>query len=128
MKLNSLLFILLFAANFLFPAQVDIGTATSISKNFFESRTGDIYNLNSVEVISEGENNLIYVFVLNPTGFIIVSGNDAAMPVLGYSFENNYRQDNLPIQLEWMFNQYKDDIQEMNINNSEPTEEHVIPA
>ena len=45
------------------------------------------------------------------------------MPVLGYSFENNYRQDNLPIQLEWMFNQYKDDIQEMNINNSEPTEE-----
>ena len=122
MKLNSLVKFL-FVTTFLFSAQVDINTATSISKNFFESRTGEIYNLNTVEVISDDENSLLYVFILNPTGFIIVSGNDAAMPVLGYSFENSYRQDNLPIQLEWMFDQYKDDIQQMNINNSEPTDE-----
>ena len=122
MKLNRIVF-LLFIVTFGFSAQVDIEKASAISKNFFESRTGQVYSVNSTQVISEAENPLLYVFILNPTGFIIVSANDAAMPVLGYSFENDFREDDLPIQLEWMFEQYKDEIQDMYSENSTATNE-----
>ena len=122
MKLNRIVF-LLFIVAFGFSAQVDIEKASAISKNFFESRTGQVYSVNSTQVISEAENPLLYVFILNPTGFIIVSANDAAMPVLGYSFENDFREDDLPIQLDWMFEQYKDEIQNMYSENSTDTNE-----
>jgi len=39
---------------------------------------------------------LYYVFNLGSTGFVIVSGDDVATPVLGYSFEGAYYPDNLP--------------------------------
>ena len=105
MKINKIV-ILSFLTAFLFPIKVDLDRASNISKNFFEGRTGETYSTSNIQIISEEENALLYVFILNPTGFIIVSGNDAAMPILGYSFENEFRQDELPIQLDWMFEQY----------------------
>ena len=54
-------------------------------------------------------------------GIIIVSGNDAAMPILGYSFVNQFRQDSMPVQLESLFNEYQNDIRELYNNNSNPT-------
>ena len=122
MKLNKMI-VFLVITTFLFSARVDMERASAISKNFFESRKAQVYDTNSTQVISEGENVFLYVFTLNPIGFIIVSGNDAAMPILGYSFENNFREDDLPVQLEWMFEQYKADIQEMYANNSIATSE-----
>ena len=122
MKLNKIVF-LSFVLTFLFAIEVDLDRATNISKNFFESRTGDIYNVNEIQTISDGEDVLIYVFILDPIGFVIVSGNDAAMPILGYSFENEFKSDSLPIQLDWMFEQYKDDIRGMYTNNSVATDE-----
>ena len=122
MKINKIV-ILSFLTAFLFPIKVDLDRASNISKNFFEGRTGETYSTSNIQIISEEENALLYVFILNPTGFIIVSGNDAAMPILGYSFENEFRQDELPIQLDWMFEQYKSDIRDMYANNSTATNE-----
>lgn len=39
----------------------------------------------------------------NGKGFVIVSGDDIAYPVLGYSFENDFPQDNMPPNIrEWL--------------------------
>ena len=47
-----------------------------------------------------------YVFNINDddyNGFVIVAGDDAAMPVLGYSDNSNYDENNLaPAFVEWM--------------------------
>ena len=109
--------------NVFIASPVDINRASSVSKIFFESRTGIDFNIASTQIISEEGNNLIYIFILDPIGFIIVSGNDAAMPILGYSFENQYRQDALPIQLEWLFEQYKNDISNLYLEDTPQTSE-----
>ena len=102
---------------------VDIESASNVSKNFFESRTGNVYNTSNIQTIVEDGETLLYIFILDPIGFIIVSGNDAAMPILGYSFENEFKEDGLPIQLDWMFDQYKNEIMELYANNSIASDE-----
>ena len=102
---------------------VDIDSASNVSKNFFESRTGNVYNTSNIQTIVEDGETLLYIFILDPIGFIIVSGNDAAMPILGYSFENEFKEDGLPIQLDWMFDQYKNEIMELYANNSIASDE-----
>ena len=120
MKIFKILFIVSFLA-FVIPAQVGFDRASAISQNFFQSRSNDLYLLDDVQVISEEGNSLIYVFILDPVGFVIVSGNDAAMPILGYSFTNQFRQDSMPIQLDLLFDEYQSDIAELYNNNSLPT-------
>ena len=102
---------------------VDIESASNVSKNFFESRTGNVYNTSNIQTIVEDGETLLYIFILDPIGFIIVSGNDAAMPILGYSFENEFKEDGLPIQLDWMFDQYKNEIMGLYANNSIASDE-----
>ena len=99
MKLNKIIF-LSFILTFFFPLEVDLDRASAVSRNFFESRTGEAYNIGEIQTISEGEDIFLYIFILDPIGFIIVSGNDAAMPILGYSFENEFKTEDLPIQLD----------------------------
>ena len=54
---------------------------------------------------------LIYIFNINETeGFVLVSGDDAALPVLGYSKEGAFDADNVPINtLKW-FEGYRSEI------------------
>ena len=103
------------------PAEVSLERASSISQNFFESRNFESYNVQDIQIISEDNRNLIYVFILDPIGFVVVSGNDAAMPILGYSFENIYDMESMPIQLDLLFSEYQADIKDLYINNSNPT-------
>ena len=105
MRYLKLLFLVSFLS-FLVPSQVDIDRATTISQNFFQSRSNDIYTIANIQIISENQDPLLYVFILDPIGFVIVSGNDAAMPILGYSFTDEFREDSLPIQLDWLFEEY----------------------
>lgn len=67
-----------------------------------------------------------YIYNFNNNGgFIIVAGDDAAMPILGYSFEGHYN-DTLqsPQFAKWM-ESYKSQIRHIKENNIEPTEEII---
>lgn len=48
----------------------------------------------------------LYVFDnINGKGFVIVSGDDITTPILGYSFENEFPQENIPININgWLDN------------------------
>ena len=104
--------------NFFISSPVTLSRASDISKNFFESRNETSFSVRDVQIIEDQGYNLLYIFILDPTGFVIVSGNDSAMPILGYSFENDYRQDGLPIQLEFLYDQYRSDINAMFLEDS----------
>lgn len=56
-------------------------------------------------------------------GFVIVSGDDCATPILGYSNEGSIDLNNMPIQLEELLNAYALEIQEAVDNNLQATEE-----
>lgn len=63
-----------------------------------------VYDGETPETRSAGAEPAFYVYD-NPdgNGFVIVSGDDIAQPVLGYSFENEFPTEQLPVNVEgWL--------------------------
>ena len=79
--------ILGFLFTFLFSDSVNLERAMTVAENFSNARTNS-FNLDSVETIEENSRVYFYVFRFENRGFVIVSANDSAMPILAYSFDN----------------------------------------
>ncbi len=66
-------------------------------------------------------------FVCAPTegkGFVIVSGDDAATPILGYSFEDEVPEEGeLPCGLQWWFEAWDSQIKQMRSEGAEASDE-----
>jgi len=66
------------------------------------------------EVIPLKADDIVYAYVLNfknnEKGFIIISAEDACLPVLGYSLSNNFIVEELPPQLNALLDEYKQQI------------------
>lgn len=61
--------------------------------------------------LSEGQTPLVYLFEnSSEEGFMVVSADDIAAPVLGYSETGKLDPANLPSNLEWWLGQYKGEI------------------
>ena len=58
-----------------------------------------------------------YVFNAQEGGFVIVSGDERTMPVLGYADDGSLNMDNLPIGLQDLLNRYADQVKYMQENN-----------
>ena len=111
--------ILSFLFTFLFSDTVSFERASLIAQNFTNARINS-FNLVSVETVEENARVYFYIFRLQDRGFVIVSANDSAMPVLAYSF-NNIFDTNLPVQVEYLLNTYKDNIDLIIDNNINST-------
>ncbi|HTX87774.1 MAG TPA: C10 family peptidase [Bacteroidales bacterium] len=103
---------------------VEIRDAKLAGKNFYYEQ---INRQNSVPysslaiveefVVSSANVPDYYVFNFRDKGFIIVSAEDAAHPVLGYSFDNSYSPDNLPENFIGWMDHYKQEIDYIRSNN-----------
>jgi hypothetical protein len=71
-----------------------------------------ISNNSSKSRLTAQDEYLYYIFnVGESNGFVIVAGDDASLPILGYSITGHYDSKNLPINLlKWM-DGYKDQLQ-----------------
>lgn len=65
-----------------------------------------------------------YVFAMQPKGFVIVSADDRAKPILGYSTESNFTPQ-LPDGLMTFFENYKAGFSQMFANNDERPAEAI---
>ena len=114
-----LTFLLLFIS-LIFSAPVSLTNGEKVARNIFKefsNRSISDFNVSFVETISQENNNLFYVYHLNPNGFVLVSANDNFHPVIGYSFENNFISSNMPDNLNFFVNSVKNNISN-SINNS----------
>lgn len=102
----------------LFAGNVSVDKARNIAKNLFFERAGQFsdvkyekINFSDELIIKENESPLLYIFNLkNKKGFVIVSAEDNVYPILGYSFESNYSEENQPPAFaDWM-ESYKEQI------------------
>lgn len=91
---------------------IPVDKARQMATEFFRNNrpllpVGDlqmVYDGETAASRANGEAPALYVFD-NPQGkgFVIVSGDDLAHPVLGYSYENDFPADNLPVHVEkWL--------------------------
>jgi len=97
---------------------VDLKDARQAGKNFYFERANMksvILPYSSIRITGEfveSENALpaLYIFNINDNGFVIVAAEDASFPVLGYSFESTYTDQNEPDNFRWLLDSYKREI------------------
>ncbi|WP_308551197.1 C10 family peptidase [uncultured Mediterranea sp.] len=71
------------------------------------------FDSESIATRSSGLEPAYYVFDnAGGPGFVIVAGDDVAMPVLGYSFEYEFSKDNLPVNLKALLEYMRDEVNE----------------
>ena len=113
-------FILFLAVVLTFPAlakKVELPGAMLAAKNFYFERANLHHNLpynnislKLVKTVSNGDVALFYIFNVNTRGFIIVSADDACIPVLGYSFDNVYSGVSEPEGLTSLLKAYQEEV------------------
>ena len=123
---NRLIITSLLLSYILMAAPVDLSRAERVAGNIYAERsntgTMDGFNLRSVDILDENTVNLVYVFQLEPQGFILVPGDDRVQPLLAYSFESAFIMENMPANLSWMMDAYKGMISSMIASDESATE------
>ncbi|SVD67584.1 uncharacterized protein METZ01_LOCUS420438, partial [marine metagenome] len=108
-------------------AEVDLNKAQRVASNIYAERsnTGTMndFNIQSVDIIDENSTNLIYIFQIEPNGFIMVSGDDRVQPMLAYSFESSFVMEDMPSTVSWMMSAYKGMISSVIESDASATEE-----
>lgn len=101
---------------------VDVQRAQALGLRFMQSNTelrSATARLTHTEYADNGQ-AAFYVFALQPKGFVIVSADDRAKPILGYSVESNFTPQ-LPDGLRTFFDNYKAGFSQMFDNNDART-------
>ena len=95
----------------LFAKHVDVNTAKQIASNFYTQQYNSFHHT-SLKTISVNETfeikdngvTVFYAFNMTNNGFIMVAADDIVRPILGYSFESTYSDQNMPPQLTGLIN------------------------
>lgn len=115
--MNKFFFLLIFLIPGISIANpVTVKQAMSVGKNFYFERSSsqkiiDYNELNLVYVMSDkNEDPSYYIFNINNDGYIIVSADDAVIPILGYGIEGNFATSNISPELTYVLNNYSKQI------------------
>ena len=93
--------VLFFFLSFIYSDFVSIDKAELVAKNIIISNELlDTENLvvESIYTIEKNSIVLIYAINIKDKGFVLVAADDRVFPVLGYSFNHYYSDNNHPIQ------------------------------
>jgi hypothetical protein len=128
---TTLLTLLLFSLIINIEAkQINLNEAEKIAKNFIyvasnQYENGCTYNeirLTEPYIYRSGDKPVFYAFQANP-GFIIISAEDAYVPVLGYSFEGNFNFVEAPVHYKSFIMNYARQIDYIRENQVQPSPE-----
>ena len=92
-----------------FAEPIDVNSAKRVAESFLASievkNFGELYDITSTTPFKE-----FYVFSIGDDGFILISGNDCTVPILGYSFTNRFDIDNMPQNVKSVLDSYEEEI------------------
>lgn len=122
MKKITLVLALIVCFNLVFSNPVDTITAKLVAINFWkQNNAGPTVNGKTLRFQREVPDFRLlpdtlfsgfYIFnAVNGKGFVIVSANDNAIPILGYSMENSFQIENMPPNLKFWLEGYEQEIQ-----------------
>lgn len=111
--MKKLLFIVLMLPAMLLATPVDPNIAQQVACNFLgieQSRQG--YKPNKLKRVAKQatDNPQYYIFNNEDGGYVIVSGDDIAIPILGYSDSGIIDADHMPENLRWWLSEYDREI------------------
>lgn len=83
-------------------APVDRATAEKVAVTYLNSRANGNYHVTNINL----QDNAYYIVNLAPQGWVIVSADDAARPIIGYSMKGSLNGNNLPDNISHILNGY----------------------
>lgn len=132
-KRNFVLSVLLTLSALLFAIPVDKERAKDVAKLFLQKQivkgghNRAPQNLRLDEVNVSQYDGKLFVFNTSSGGFVVVSANDVAYPILGYSDENSLKAENIPSNVKAWLDLYAKEIQ-MAIDSGVVQSEDVMKA
>ena len=106
-KIIKISIIIILSFNFLLSSSITESTANDVALNLIEERT-DLLNIsisNIESYLSNGE-KIFYIVHYLPKGFSLIAADNKVKPIIGYSFDNNFNIEDLPIQLDSLLSNY----------------------
>ena len=142
-KSFTLLFLAAIFSLSVFANPVDVDKAKQVGQSFMATSTNGlpiakssvnyelIYTANTVKLnfanptlrSAEQETVLFYVFGAENNGYVIVAGDDRAIPILGYADNGSFDPNNIPPNMQKWLEGYKAEIRYAIENNIEATPE-----
>ncbi|MCX6257912.1 MAG: C10 family peptidase [Bacteroidia bacterium] len=129
-KLILVALVIIFSVNFSSGKPVNFSKANSVAKNFWFEKSYSVTKIGYDQVMPERVysktelNDTLYnVFNIGNDGFIIVSGDDACIPVLAYSYEGGFNSVNISPSLMSMLWHYANEIRYIRNNRLEATDD-----
>jgi len=110
--------------------KVDQKLAGQVAKNLYYEKQYPLYGLDYSDIsikniaeIKRGNTVLYYGISMLPAGFVIVTGDDAVIPVLGYSFEGEFIVNEAMDNFNGWMNHYQDEIMDVITHQRIPSAE-----
>jgi len=126
-KVLILLITLLILHHLSFAEKVNIETVKKIAvKVFIENYPGsdkDEIVIDRAIPFTRENDTLFYIFNFKQNGFVIISADNVAPPVLGYCYNNKFEQATIPPGLEYLLSRYVGEIYCLRAEKVEPTKE-----
>jgi len=89
---KSLIILMLILNVSLSAIQQDVSSAEVIAENFLNYKSA-ASEISETKVLSSRNENLVYIFSLDPDGFIAMSADSDVYPVIAYSFRNSLEEE-----------------------------------
>jgi len=105
------------------PEVVAIEVARNVLLEHADLYDGNDFIVSGVEMVKNEEISLIYIFHLDPKGFIMVPADNQAVPNLAYGFDQSFESENMPPNLNALMNLYKTELITLINNPAVPSEE-----
>ena len=114
-KSLTFLMLMLCCIGVVFAKPVDSELAKKVALNFLKSTekvaAADLTVEDFKDITATTPFHKFYVFSIHEgQGFILVSGDDCALPILGYSLENPFISERMPEHVRWWLDTYEEQI------------------
>jgi len=117
-----------------FAKKVEVEQARQAGLNFYFERINinqsvpfEELAITGETLVSDNDISLYYIFNIGEHGYIIVTADDQLYPVIGYSFETNWSNEEVPPHVQYWLSNYQGEILEA-INNNYPADQNITDA
>jgi len=106
---NKILFLSILSL--ILSSELKIQSIDKLVNNLIINNDKNSYKKTIYSIVEIDKYPNLYFVNLQPKGFVIISKDERAMPVLGYSFNNSIELNNIPIQLDNILYSYNKSIE-----------------
>lgn len=122
MKRSFFFAVILFASMLsAFAENVSVQTAQTAAQSFLNAKMGNAQQISLVDFAERADFPNLYVFG-NDRCFVIIAGDDAVNPVLGYSAESGFANAEMPDEIKSWLSRYEEaisDVSELQVESSD---------